>query len=68
MITLLLDMSTKTGAQLIEMGSALLALTTGEILSIDNDAFDEAVSVISQVKGFTNDQLTAWASKAKSVS
>ena len=67
-LTLLLDMSAKTGDELIEMGSTLLALTKDQILDIPNSAFISAVAEISKIKGFTSEQLKAWASKAKSVS
>ncbi|XP_028399917.1 putative stereocilin-like protein [Dendronephthya gigantea] len=58
------DMSSKTASELIAMGSTLLALTPNEILSIANDTFLDAVAEISEIKGFSTDQLQAWASKA----
>ena len=61
-------MSSKTAADLIAMGSTLLALTPNEILSITNETFLDAVAEISEIQGFNTDQLQAWASKAASVS
>jgi hypothetical protein len=62
------DMSAKTASDLIAMGSTLLALTPGEILSITNATFLDAVAEISEIQGFSSEQLQAWASKAASVS
>jgi len=64
----LLDLSSKTGDELIAMGNTLLALSTVDIGTVDNTAFDEAVSTIGTIKGFTREQLQAWVSKAKKVS
>lgn len=61
------DLSGETGDDLIAMGNTLLALSTVEIGTVDNTAFDEAVSTIGAIKGFSRDQLQAWASKAKKV-
>ena len=61
-------MSSKTASELIAMGSTLLALSPNEILSIANDTFLDAVAEISDIKGFSTDQLQAWANKAALVS
>jgi CRP-like cAMP-binding protein len=66
--TYILDMSSKTAADLIAMGSTLLALTPSEILSITNETFLDAVAEISEMQGFSTEQLQAWASKAALVS
>ena len=60
-------MSSKSGDELIAMGNTLLALSTGDIGSVSNTAFDEAASTIGAIKGFTLEQLQAWANKAKKV-
>lgn len=62
-----LDMSSKTAEDLIAMGSTLLALTPNEILSIANETFLDAVAEISEIQGFSSEQLQAWASKATAV-
>ena len=62
------DMSSKTATDLIAMGSTLLALTPSEILSISNDTFLDVVAEISEIQGFTTEQLQAWATKAVRVS
>ncbi|KXJ12340.1 Otoancorin [Exaiptasia diaphana] len=59
------DISSKSGDELIAMGSTLLALSTSDIASVDNTAFDDAASSIGSIKGFTLEQLQAWANKAK---
>ena len=46
------------------MGSTLLALTPSEILSISNDTFLDVVAEISEIQGFTTQQLQAWATMA----
>ena len=61
------DISSKSGDELIAMGSTLLALSTSDIASVDNTAFDDAASSIGSIKGFTLEQLQAWANKAKKV-
>lgn len=61
-------MSTKTASDLLAMGSTLVALTPAEILSITNETFLDAVAEISDIQGFSTEQLQAWASKAVSVS
>jgi hypothetical protein len=61
------DLSSKTGDELISMGNALLALSTSEIGTVTNTSFDEAVATIGSIKGFSREQLEAWAAKAKQV-
>ena len=60
-------MSSKTAAELTAMGSTLLALTPTEILSITNETFLDAVAEISEIQGFSSEQLQAWANKAATV-
>ena len=60
-------MSSKTAEDLIAMGSTLLALTPNEIRSIANETFLDAVAEISEIQGFSSEQLQAWASKAIAV-
>lgn len=61
------DLSSKSGDDLIAMGNAMLALSTSDIATVDNTAFDEAASTIGGITGFSLEQLQAWASKAKKV-
>ena len=61
------DFSSKTGDDLIAMGSSLVGLTTENIASISNEAFEEAVTTIGKINGFTQEQLDAWAALAKKV-
>lgn len=49
------------------MGNMLLGLTSSDIATINNAAFDEAASTIGNIDGFTKEQLEAWAAKAKQV-
>ena len=50
------------------MGSTLLALSPSDILSISNETFLDTVAEISEIKGFSSEQLQAWAKKAVMVS
>ncbi|XP_048581007.1 uncharacterized protein LOC5517044 [Nematostella vectensis] len=59
------DMSSRSGADLIAMGSMLVALSKEEIATVSTAAFDEAAGVIGAQKGFSAEQLTSWAAKAK---
>ncbi|XP_001638657.3 uncharacterized protein LOC5518710 isoform X2 [Nematostella vectensis] len=59
------DMSGKTGDELIAMGNSLMGLTIAEIDSVDAAAYDEAASTVASIPGFSQEQLQAWARRAK---
>ncbi|XP_031570951.1 uncharacterized protein LOC116305230 [Actinia tenebrosa] len=59
------DVSTKNGQELVAMGNMLLGLTSSDIATVNIVAFDDAVSTIGKIDGFSREQLEAWADKAK---
>jgi hypothetical protein len=64
----LLDYASRDADYFLNMGQTILGLPSAGISTITDAVFEDIVGTISEISGWDQSQLTAWAAKAKTVS